>query len=84
MRRVSSSPLLLAACLKVAFTRLGITIALVFIGLGYAFYNSYDRVAETAGRVGLLVLVVVVVSSPSLGPFLDLVWLKLQVLLGLE
>jgi len=32
----------------------------------------------------LLTLVIVVVSSPSLGPFLDLVWLKLQVLLGLE
>ena len=32
----------------------------------------------------LLTLVVVVVSSPSLGPFLDLIWLKLQVLLGLE
>ena len=32
----------------------------------------------------LLTLVIVVVSSPALGPFLDLVWLKLQVLLGLE
>ena len=34
--------------------------ALVFVGLGYAFYNSYDKVAETAGQVGLLALVVVV------------------------
>jgi undecaprenyl-diphosphatase len=34
--------------------------ALVFVGLGYLFYNSYDRVAETAGQVGLLALVVVV------------------------
>jgi undecaprenyl-diphosphatase len=34
--------------------------ALVFVGLGYAFYNSYDRVAETAGQVGLLALVVIV------------------------
>jgi uncharacterized membrane-anchored protein len=32
----------------------------------------------------LLVLVVVVVTSPTLGPFLDLVWLKLQILLGLK
>lgn len=29
-------------------------------------------------------LVVVVVTSPSLGPFLDLVWLKIQVLLGID
>lgn len=36
--------------------------ALVFVGLGYAFYNSYDRVAETAGQVGLLALVVVVAA----------------------
>jgi undecaprenyl-diphosphatase len=36
--------------------------ALVFVGLGYAFYNSYDRVAETAGRAGLLALVVVVAA----------------------
>jgi membrane protein DedA with SNARE-associated domain len=34
--------------------------ALVFVGLGYAFYNSYDRVAETAGQVGLLALVGIV------------------------
>ena len=34
--------------------------SIVFVGLGYAFYNSYDRVAETAGQVGLLLLVVVV------------------------
>ena len=32
----------------------------------------------------LLTFVIIVVSSPSLGPFLDLIWLKLQVLLGLE
>lgn len=36
--------------------------ALVFVGLGYAFYSSYDQLAETAGRVGLLVLVVVVAA----------------------
>jgi membrane protein DedA with SNARE-associated domain len=24
--------------------------SIVFVGLGYVFYNSYDRVAETAGR----------------------------------
>jgi uncharacterized membrane-anchored protein len=29
-------------------------------------------------------LVVVVVTSPSLGPFLDLLWLKLEVLLGID
>src|SRR5947199_7540275 len=32
----------------------------------------------------LLVLVIVVVTSPALGQFLDLVWLKLQILLGLK
>jgi uncharacterized membrane-anchored protein len=32
----------------------------------------------------LLVLAVVVVTSPALGEFLDLVWLKLQILLGLK
>ena len=32
----------------------------------------------------LLTLAVIVVMSPSLGPFLDLVWLKLQVLLGVK
>jgi uncharacterized membrane-anchored protein len=32
----------------------------------------------------LLVLVVVVATSPTLGQFLDLVWLKLQILLGLK
>jgi uncharacterized membrane-anchored protein len=32
----------------------------------------------------VLVLVVVVVTSPTLGPFLDLVWLKIQILLGLK
>lgn len=32
----------------------------------------------------LLVLVVVVSTSPTLGPFLDLVWLKIQILLGLK
>ncbi len=32
----------------------------------------------------LLVLVVVIVTSPTLGQFLDLVWLKLQILLGLK
>ena len=34
----------------------------VFVGLGYAFYSSYDQVAETAGRVGLLALVVIVAA----------------------
>ena len=34
--------------------------SLVFVGLGYAFYNSYDDVAETAGRAGLLALDAVV------------------------
>jgi uncharacterized membrane-anchored protein len=32
----------------------------------------------------LLVLVVVVVTSPALGQFLDLIWLRLQILLGLK
>lgn len=32
----------------------------VFVGLGYVFYNSYDQVAETVGRLGLLALVVLV------------------------
>lgn len=32
----------------------------------------------------LLVLVVVVATSPTLGQFLDLVWLKIQILLGLK
>jgi uncharacterized membrane-anchored protein len=32
----------------------------------------------------LLVLVVVLVTSPTLGQFLDLVWLKIQILLGLK
>jgi uncharacterized membrane-anchored protein len=32
----------------------------------------------------LLVLVIVVVTSPTLGQFLDLVWLKLQILVGLK
>ncbi|HEV3485368.1 MAG TPA: DedA family protein [Vicinamibacterales bacterium] len=36
--------------------------AIVFVGLGYVFYNSYDQLAETAGRVGILVLVVVVAA----------------------
>ena len=34
----------------------------VFVGLGYAFYSSYDQLAETAGRVGLLALVVTVAA----------------------
>ena len=37
--------------------------SLVFVGLGYVFYNSYDQVAETAGRAGLLALVVVVAGA---------------------
>lgn len=32
----------------------------------------------------LVTLAVVVVTSPSLGPFIDLVWLKIQILLGLK
>jgi hypothetical protein len=32
----------------------------------------------------ILVLVVVVATSPTLGQFLDLVWLRLQILLGLK
>jgi uncharacterized membrane-anchored protein len=32
----------------------------------------------------LATLIVVVATSPSLGPLLDLVWLKLQILLGLK
>ena len=32
----------------------------------------------------LLTLVVIVISSPNLGDFLDLVWLKVEILLGLE
>jgi membrane protein DedA with SNARE-associated domain len=36
--------------------------AIVFVGLGYAFYSSYDQLAETAGRVGILVLVAVVAA----------------------
>lgn len=36
--------------------------ALVFVGLGYAFYGSYDEVAETVGRAGLLALVGVVAA----------------------
>ena len=36
--------------------------SVVFVGLGYAFYSSYDQVAETAGRLGLLALVVVVAA----------------------
>ena len=34
----------------------------VFVGLGYAFYSSYDEVAATVGRLGLLVLVVLVAA----------------------
>lgn len=34
--------------------------SLVFVGLGYAFYSSYDRVAEAAGRAGVLALVAIV------------------------
>lgn len=36
--------------------------ALVFVGLGYVFYNSYDDVAKTVGRVGILLLVLVVAA----------------------
>ena len=32
----------------------------------------------------LITLIVIVVFSPSLGPLLDLLWLKLQILLGLK
>ncbi len=32
----------------------------------------------------VLALVVVIATSPTLGPFLDLVWLKIQILLGLK
>jgi membrane protein DedA with SNARE-associated domain len=34
--------------------------SVVFVGLGYAFYSSYDQVAQTVGRLGLLALVVLV------------------------
>ena len=34
--------------------------ALLFVGLGYAFYSSYDDVAAAVGRAGLLALVAVV------------------------
>jgi membrane protein DedA with SNARE-associated domain len=34
--------------------------ALLFVGLGYAFYSSYDEVAAVVGRAGLLALVVLV------------------------
>lgn len=36
--------------------------SVVFVGLGYVFYNSYDQVAETVGRLGLLALVVLVAA----------------------
>jgi membrane protein DedA with SNARE-associated domain len=36
--------------------------SVVFVGLGYLFYNSYDQVAETVGRLGLLALVVLVAA----------------------
>ena len=36
--------------------------AFVFVGLGYAFYSSYDDVAQTVGRAGLLALVVAVAA----------------------
>ncbi len=36
--------------------------SLVFVGLGYVFYSSYDQLAETAGRVGILALVAVVAA----------------------
>lgn len=36
--------------------------SVVFVGLGYTFYSSYDDVAETVGRAGLLVLVAVVTA----------------------
>jgi hypothetical protein len=32
----------------------------------------------------VLALAVVIATSPALGAFLDLVWLKLQILLGLK
>ena len=32
----------------------------------------------------LFTLIVIVIFSPSLGPLLDLLWLKLQILLGLK
>jgi uncharacterized membrane-anchored protein len=32
----------------------------------------------------LVTLIIVVATSPSLGPLLDLVWLKVQILLGLK
>jgi uncharacterized membrane-anchored protein len=32
----------------------------------------------------LVALVVIIVFSPSLGPLFDLLWLKLQILLGLK
>jgi uncharacterized membrane-anchored protein len=46
----------------------------------------------SAGRLPILVvtlaalatLVVIVATSPSLGPFIDLVWLKIEILLGLK
>ena len=34
--------------------------SVVFVGLGYAFYSSYDQVAQTVGRLGLLALVLLV------------------------
>ena len=36
--------------------------SLVFVGLGYLFYRSYDEVAETAGSVSFLVLVAAVAA----------------------
>ena len=36
--------------------------ALLFVGLGYVFYSSYDEVAAAVGRAGLLALVVVVAA----------------------
>ena len=32
----------------------------------------------------LATLIVIIIASPNLGDFLDLVWLKIQILLGLE
>jgi membrane protein DedA with SNARE-associated domain len=36
--------------------------SLVFVGLGYLFYDSYDELTQTAGQIGLLILILLVAS----------------------
>jgi predicted PurR-regulated permease PerM len=62
----------------------GVIVASILAPLVHVLQRYVRRRAIAVTLAALATMVIVVVTSPTLGPLLDLIWLKLQILLGLK